>query len=71
MTQHLGPVCLNRISMQWMTEVELCGEDFSAGKIDEGEFRKRMQRLGFDPGEIDEHLEAVTCGHEHSKAEAN
>lgn len=43
----------------WMTEVEQLGDDLTAGKIDVGEFRRWMKNLGFDPHEIDDHLDAL------------
>jgi hypothetical protein len=43
----------------YMAEIEQVGDDFAAGKIEEQEFRDRMRRLGFDPDEIDDHLEAL------------
>lgn len=44
----------------YMAEVEACGDEFAAGEITEREFRVRMARLGFDAGEIDDQLEALT-----------
>jgi hypothetical protein len=42
----------------WMLEYEQIAEDF-ARYGDEDDYRSRMKRLGFDPDEIEEHLEAL------------
>ena len=41
----------------WMTELESIFDDFVASSNEEVA-RERLRRLGFDPEEIDEHMEA-------------
>lgn len=43
----------------WMIEYEKIEEDFAASKIDEQEVRSRLKSLGFDPDEINEHIDVL------------
>lgn len=42
-----------------MIEHEKAAEEFQAGRIDEDEFRRRLSRLGFDPDEADDYIQAL------------
>lgn len=58
-----------RVKGLWEDSVQRVGDDFIAGKIHEVQFRSRMKRLGFDLGEIREHLLAAKeTKHEESLA---
>lgn len=46
------------IATSWEVEVELVHADYVADE-DEARFRREMARLGFEPDEIDSHLEAL------------
>lgn len=43
----------------WQIDYDRIGEDFADGTIDAEEAADRLRRLGFDPGEIADHLEAL------------
>lgn len=53
---------MSRTGTLWLSEYERIGEDFAAGKMDEGEFINRMTHLGFDSDEIADHIIAVEDG---------
>ena len=44
----------------WMDDIEECAQLYICGTYDEEDFRKRMNRLGFYPAEIEEHLSALS-----------
>lgn len=50
---------MGRTKEMWMADYERLGEEYATSQIEEDEFRARMKGLGFEPGEIDDHLDAL------------
>lgn len=43
----------------WMAEIERVEDQFIQGEIDDQEFHTAMRRLGFDPHEIKDRIDAM------------
>ena len=44
----------------WLQDYEVACDEFAGEQIDEAEFTARMKQLGFDPGEINDHISALS-----------
>ena len=52
----------------WIAEHERACEDLWSGAITEDDFKSRMKELGFDPQEIEDHLDAYRADMEDEKS---
>lgn len=45
----------------WLIAYESIQEEYDAGRLDIDDVRAELKRLGFDPHEIEEHVNVLIC----------